>query len=75
MAEHEAVGEGAARRALDAPKQAETPIALAGGKLVGIEAEQGQLDARREELGLNRPIYVQYVDWMRRMVTLDMPGG
>lgn len=37
----------------------------------GIDADQSQIDARREELGLNRPLYVQYVDWLQRMGTLD----
>jgi len=31
---------------------------------LGVEAEEAALEALREELGLNRPVYVQYVDWL-----------
>lgn len=37
----------------------------------GIEVEPEIVEARREELGLNRPIVIQYVDWVRRMGTGD----
>jgi peptide/nickel transport system permease protein len=37
----------------------------------GLDVEDAQVSARREELGLNRPIYIQYVSWVERMVTLD----
>ncbi len=32
----------------------------------GLEVEPEIVEARREELGLNRPIFVQYVDWVGR---------
>ena len=37
----------------------------------GLDVEQPQIDAKKEELGLNRPIYVQYIDWVQRMAKLD----
>jgi peptide/nickel transport system permease protein len=37
----------------------------------GLEASQDQLEARREELGLNRPLPIQYVDWLQRMLQGD----
>jgi peptide/nickel transport system permease protein len=37
----------------------------------GLEVEQETLDARRKELGLDRPIVFQYVDWVGRMFQGD----
>ena len=37
----------------------------------GQEATQEQIEALREELGLNRPVYQQYLDWVGRMFTGD----
>lgn len=37
----------------------------------GIEATEEQIAARRQELGLNRPVYVQYGDWVQRMFRGD----
>jgi peptide/nickel transport system permease protein len=37
----------------------------------GLEVEPEIYEARREELGLNRPIVVQYVDWVSRMFQGD----
>jgi len=37
----------------------------------GLETTPELLDAKREELGLNRPIVVQYVDWVGRMARGD----
>ena len=37
----------------------------------GLEVEQETIDARRKELGLDRPVVVQYVDWVGRMFRGD----
>ena len=37
----------------------------------GLEGTDEQIQALREELGLNRPIYVQYADWVSRTVQGD----
>ena len=37
----------------------------------GIEGTPEQVEAKRKELGLDRPIYIQYADWVRRMFTGD----
>jgi peptide/nickel transport system permease protein len=37
----------------------------------GLEATPEILEAKREELGLNRPIVVQYLDWVNRMLHGD----
>ncbi len=37
----------------------------------GIEGTPEQLAARREQLGLNRPVVVQYADWTSRMLRGD----
>ena len=31
---------------------------------LGMDAEEEAIEALREELGLNRPVYVQYADWL-----------
>lgn len=31
---------------------------------LGVEADEAAVEALREELGLNRPVYVQYADWL-----------
>ncbi len=47
-------------------------LILAGpGEEGGTRFTQEEIDELRERLGLNDPIYVQYVDWMRGVVTLD----
>ena len=37
----------------------------------GIEATPDQVEAKRKELGLDRPIAVQYADWVQRMFRGD----
>jgi peptide/nickel transport system permease protein len=37
----------------------------------GLEVEQETIDARRKELGLDRPIAIQYLDWVGRMFQGD----
>ena len=37
----------------------------------GLEVEEETVQARRKELGQDRPIIVQYVDWVGRMFTGD----
>lgn len=31
---------------------------------LGVDADEAAIEALREELGLNRPVYVQYADWL-----------
>lgn len=31
-----------------------------------------QAEALRDQLGLNRPLYIQYIDWLRSLATLDL---
>lgn len=33
---------------------------------------QSDLEKMREKLGLNRPLHIQYLDWMRGLATLDL---
>lgn len=40
---------------------------------LGINASDEAVAALREQFGLDRPVVVQYLDWMRGMLTLD-PG-
>jgi peptide/nickel transport system permease protein len=40
--------------------------------MLGEAAPQAQIDAIRERLGLNEPIYVQYAIWLGRVVQLDL---
>ena len=40
---------------------------------LGINASDESVAALREQFGLDRPVVVQYLDWMRGMLTLD-PG-
>src|SRR5215216_4816993 len=37
----------------------------------GVETTPELLDAKRRELGLDRPVYVQYADWVWRMLHGD----
>jgi len=39
--------------------------------MVGKHATPERIQALREELGLNRPIYMQFLDYLRQIVTLD----
>lgn len=39
--------------------------------VLGPNATEAQLDALREELGLNQSVWAQYFGWLSRMVTLD----
>lgn len=39
--------------------------------LLGREASEREVESLREELGLNEPLIVQYVDWMRDLVVGD----
>ncbi len=43
---------------------------LSGGEGGGVP-NQEDLARLREKLGLNEPLYVQYFDWMRGIVTFD----
>lgn len=51
-----------------------TPGDLAENMLTsqGIPATQEMLEAMRHQLGLDRPLWEQYVDWLRRMATGDL---
>ncbi|QFG69674.1 ABC transporter permease [Ornithinimicrobium pratense] len=40
---------------------------------LGINASEGAVTQLREQFGLERPVLVQYLDWMRGLLTLD-PG-
>lgn len=40
--------------------------------ILGPDATPAQVAALRESLGLNRPLFVQYVDWMLHAVTGDL---
>lgn len=40
--------------------------------MLGQEATPQAVRALREQLGLNRPLYVQYADWMTDMLVLDL---
>ncbi|WP_137286456.1 ABC transporter permease [Halorussus salinisoli] len=39
--------------------------------MLGQEATPQAVESLRQQLGLNRPMYVQYVDWMTDMLVLD----
>ncbi|WP_240334808.1 ABC transporter permease [Halorussus sp. MSC15.2] len=40
--------------------------------MLGQEATPEAVEALRNQLGLNQPMYVQYVDWMTDMLVLDL---
>jgi peptide/nickel transport system permease protein len=40
--------------------------------MLGREAAPGDVEFMREELGLDRPLVVQYLDWLRGVVTGDL---
>lgn len=40
--------------------------------VLGPNATDAQVDALRDSLGLDRPILVQYLDWLARMVRFDL---
>lgn len=44
------------------------PVAAA----LGNNAREAQVEAYREKLGLNQPIYIQYLNYMQRLVTGDL---
>lgn len=44
------------------------PVAAA----LGSNAREAQIEAYREKLGLNRPIYEQYISYMQRLITGDL---
>ena len=44
------------------------PVAAA----LGSNAREAQVEAYREKLGLNRPIHLQYISYMQRLVTGDL---
>ena len=52
-----------------APGDVALMIAMADGE--EVEFTQEQIDDIREQMGLNKPLPVQYLVWMRDMVTLD----
>ncbi|MBH9787568.1 ABC transporter permease, partial [Clostridioides difficile] len=37
--------------------------------MLGTEADPTQIENLRSELGLDRPLYEQYVDWMKGLLT------
>lgn len=39
--------------------------------IAGEDATPQQIDAIREEIGLNDPLIVQFISWVQRMITLD----
>jgi len=41
-------------------------------QVLGQTATQQQIDQLRERLGLNQPLLVQYLDWVRGLATLDL---
>ena len=41
---------------------------------LGVNASEDSVQALREQFGLNRPLVVQYLEWVRGLVTLD-PGN
>ena len=51
-------------------------VNMLGGDVVtvmlGREAAPGDVEFMREELGLNQPLVVQYLDWLRGVVTGDL---
>jgi len=40
--------------------------------MLGTEADPTQIENLRSELGLNRPLYVQYTDWMKGLLTGEL---
>ena len=44
----------------------------AATNILGTEATPEKLEALREQLGLNRPFFVQYFDWLRSFLFGDM---
>lgn len=40
--------------------------------MLGTEADPAQIENLRSELGLDRPLYVQYFDWMTGLFTGDL---
>lgn len=40
--------------------------------MLGTNAEPGQIEALREELGLNKPVHVRYIEWLRGFFTGDL---
>lgn len=38
---------------------------------LGMQADEEAIEARRESMGLNRPVYIQYVDWLAGVVQGD----
>ncbi|WP_067725964.1 ABC transporter permease [Oceanobacillus damuensis] len=40
--------------------------------MLGTEADETQIESLRNELGLNRPLHEQYVDWIRGIFTGDL---
>lgn len=39
--------------------------------ILGEDATTEQVEELREEMGLNAPLFVQFVDWIKRMITFD----
>lgn len=40
--------------------------------ILGVEANQEKLAALRQQLGLNRPIWIRYLDWLTGVLTGDL---
>ena len=40
--------------------------------MLGTEADETQIENLRNELGLNRPLYEQYLDWIGGLFTGDL---
>jgi peptide/nickel transport system permease protein len=45
--------------------------AAPGDHLSGFDLDQAVIDAERHRLGLDRPVFVQYVEWLGRALRLD----
>ena len=38
---------------------------------LGVDASEESVQALREQFGLDQPLFVQYLDWVRGLLTLD----
>src|SRR5215210_3315919 len=48
------------------------PLATAGGESGAVTLSEEQLAAARASLGLDRPYWIQYLDWMRDIARGDL---
>ncbi len=40
--------------------------------MLGTEADETQVETLKKQLGLDQPLYVQYMDWVKGLVTGDL---